>query len=249
MCPIQTISIRRLSWPTDVSSDLALAVNEIQVWTQSLSRTAEEVDFFRGLLSPDELERAGRFRFDENRREYIVARGTLRSLLAAYLCRPARDLTFVYSEYGRPSLMAESSAGTLNFNIAHSGNLVLLAFAYGRRVGIDVERVRRNFVTSEIAERFFSAAEREALRQLPEEERHEAFFRCWTRKEAFIKALGEGLSHPLHQFDVTLTPAAPAQLLATRPDASEVKRWMLWDIPLPGDYLAALAAESEQASA
>ncbi len=243
---IQTNLIRRLTWPTDVSSDLALGSDEIHVWTQSLSRSTDQVNSFRSLLSPDELERAGRFRFDENRTEYVVARGTLRTLLAAYLSRSARDLTFVYSEYGRPSLTAESSAGMLNFNIAHSGNVALLAFAYGRRIGIDVERVRRNFVTSEVAERFFSAAEREALRQLSEEERHDAFFRCWTRKEAFIKALGEGLSHPLDQFDVTLTPAAPAQLLATRPEASEVKRWMLWDISLPGDYSAALAAEREQ---
>jgi len=121
---------------------------------------------------------------------------------------------------------------------------VLLAFAEGRQVGIDVEKLRRDFATSEIAERFFSIAEREALRALPQDQRHEAFFRCWTRKEAFIKALGEGLSHPLDQFDVSLAPGGPAVLLATRPDAQEAKRWKLWNIYVPGDYAAALAAEA-----
>ena len=113
---------------------------------------------------------------------------------------------------------------------------------------MDVEKIRRDFRTSEIAERFFSTAERDSLRQLPDEQRHEAFFRCWTRKEAFIKALGEGLSHPLDQFDVSLTPDSPAVLLATRPDAQEVKRWKLWNIQVPGDYSAALAFEAESSS-
>jgi 4'-phosphopantetheinyl transferase len=120
---------------------------------------------------------------------------------------------------------------------------MLLAFASDRRIGVDVEKVRRDFSTVEIAERFFSEAERCALRELPREQRHEAFFRCWTRKEAFIKALGEGLSHPLDQFDVSIAPGMPPALLATRPDAREVTRWTLRDVEVPGDYAATLAAE------
>src|SRR5208283_3082224 len=142
-----------------------------------------------------------------------------------------------------PMLATSASSDTLDFNVSHTAGLALLAFARGRKIGIDVERIRRDFGTAEIAERFFSKAERAALRELPQEQRHEAFFRCWTRKEAFIKALGEGLSHPLDQFDVSLDPHAPAALLATRPDAHEVDRWKLLDIRLLGDFVAALALE------
>ena len=131
----------------------------------------------------------------------------------------------------------------LDFNLSHSAGIVLLAFARRRRIGIDIEAVRRDFSTTEIAERFFSPAERTALRQLPHGQRHQAFFRCWTRKEAFIKALGEGLSHPLDQFDVNLAPGEPAVLLATRPDATEAGRWALWNVPTAGNYAAALAIE------
>src|SRR5208283_6416 len=147
-----------------------------------------------------------------------------------------------------PMLATSASSDTLDFNVSHTAGLALLAFARGRKIGIDVERIRRDFGTAEIAERFFSKAERAALRELPQEQRHEAFFRCWTRKEAFIKALGEGLSHPLDQFDVSLAPGQPAALLAARPHAEEVTRWSLWDLQVPGDYSAALAAESESSS-
>jgi len=243
-----SISVRDYQWSLGVPGDLALSVDEIHVWKQDLARARAEVEFFRRLLSPDELERAERFRFDTNRVEYIVTRGTLRTLLGSYLGVSPRELQFLYSEYGRPSLADGVSSATLNFNVAHSGEVALFAFARGRQIGIDVERVRRDFGTSEVAERFFSSAERIALRQLAEDDQHEAFFRCWTRKEAFIKALGEGLSHPLDQFDVTLTPSEPATLLATRPDASEVRRWMLWDIQISDDYAAALAAEISHSS-
>ena len=232
--------MREYQGAPDVSDDLVLRFDEIHVWKQSLSQPPAQVEFFRGLLSPDELERLGRFRFDTNRTEYAVSRGTLRALLGAYLGLSPRELHFAYSEYGRPSL---ATAGLLNFNVSHSGEVVLLAFARVRRIGIDVERIRTDFNTSEIAERFFSPAERAALGQLPTDDRHDAFFRCWTRKEAFIKALGEGLSHPLDQFDVSLSPELPAALLATRPVADEARRWSLWDIQVPPGYAGALAAE------
>jgi 4'-phosphopantetheinyl transferase len=242
--PIQSVSVREYQWTPAASGALALGLNEIHVWSQPLTRAPGDVESFRRLLSPDELQRATRFRFDNNRNDYIVSRGTLRSLLGLYLNAPAEDFSFAYSEYGRPSLHTDNPGQTLDFNVSHSGDMALVAFARGRRIGIDVEKVRRDFGTSEIAERFFSEAERESLRQLPVGQRHEAFFRCWTRKEAFIKALGEWLSHPLDQFDVSLTPDSPAVLLATRPEANEVKRWKLWNIQVPG-YSAALAYEAE----
>jgi 4'-phosphopantetheinyl transferase len=227
-----------------VTGTPALAEDEIHVWHQNLAPGRADVEALGSLLSPDEMERAMRFRFDANRNEFIVCRGTLRDLLGQYLSVSPKDLCFEYSEYGRPSLAAVHSEESLDFNVSHSGGHALLGFARGRKIGLDIEKVRWDFGTSEIAERFFSEAERSALRDLPQNQRHDAFFRCWTRKEAFIKALGEGLSHPLDQFDVSLAPSALAQLLATRPDANEARRWRIWDLQAPTGYAAALVAES-----
>ncbi len=246
--PLQNASVRVYQQLPAACDDLALGPNEIHVWRQPLTRTLDEIAWFRQLLSPDELERATRFRFESSRADYIISRGTLRFLLGLYLSAAGEDLRFDYSAYGRPSLHADSPWPSLDFNVSHSGEIVLLAFAHWRRIGVDVEKIRRDFGTDEIAERFFSTAECDSLRLLPVEQRHEAFFRCWTRKEAFIKALGEGLSHPLNQFDVSLTADSPAVLLATRPDAQEVKRWQLWNLQVPSDYSAALAFEAELGS-
>jgi 4'-phosphopantetheinyl transferase len=247
--PSPTVAVREFQYEPDALCPPELSNDEIHVWHQSLTWGSGVVQGFREVLSPDELARAERYRFNEDRKEYILARGTLRVLLASYATVPAKELRFGYSEFGRPRLLPETRAEAVDFNVTHSGDMALFAFARGRRIGIDVEKVRRDFATSEIAERFFSTAERGALRELPLEQRHAAFFRCWTRKEAFIKALGEGLSHPLDQFDVSLGPGVPPALLATRPDPEEVKRWTLWNIKVPSDYAAALAAESNSTSA
>ena len=242
--PVPTVRVRKFYYDPDLLSGPTLPRDEIHVWHQDLSGGGPAMDTFARLLSADEIQRASRFRFANDRNEYVVARGALRVLLGSYRNVPPQDLRFAYSEYGRPYLIGDSPPQALEFNVSHSGGIALLAFAQERKIGIDVEKVRRNFATGEIAERFFSRAERAALRELPQEQRHEAFFRCWTRKEAFIKALGEGLSHPLDQFDVSLAPGAPAAILSTRPDAREATRWMLWNIEAPVDYAAALAAES-----
>ncbi len=239
---IRPFAVKRFSYPSD-SCGATLAPNEVHVWHRHLECKSVDQEYFCLLLSPDETARAQRFRFESDRNNFIVARGTLRELLGQYLTIPPGDLRFSYSAFGRPSVAGFNAPLAFDFNISHSGGVALMAFSMGRQVGIDVEKIRQDFTTGEIADRFFSLAERAALRALREEQRHAAFFRCWTRKEAFIKALGEGLSHPLDRFDVSLNPGAPAALLATRPDAKEARRWELYDIELPSDYAAALALE------
>ena len=236
------IPVREYRHDLDLS-DLDLKIDEFHVWKQDLARSPTEVAQFQKLLSSDELTRAHRFRFDSDRNHFIVARGTLRTLVGHYLTVPPDDLHFSYSSFGRPSVTHHKAASAFDFNISHSGGIALMAFSVGRQIGIDVERIRRNFATGEVAERFFSATERAALGELPEKDRHTAFFHCWTRKEAFIKALGEGLSHPLDQFDVSLDPRTPAAMLATRPDVNEALRWILRDIEVPDGFAAALALE------
>jgi 4'-phosphopantetheinyl transferase len=216
---------------------------EIHVWKLDLRYEVSNLIRLRSLLSSDELERASRFRFDRDRDEFVVSRGTLRLLLAGYVGEPPGGLQFTYSKYGRPGLAGLSSSKPPDFNVSHSGKTALLAFARERRIGIDVEEIRGDFNPLEISERFFSTAERKSLSDLSAEQRLEGFFRCWTRKEAFIKAIGEGLSHPLHQFDVSLAPDTEPALLATRPHEREARRWKLWDVTVPVGYFAALASE------
>jgi len=134
----------------------------------------------------------------------------------------------------------------LRFNVSHSGELLLVAVTLHRAIGVDIEQIRRDMCVTEIAGRFFSATERNALTALARDLQHDAFFDCWTRKEAYIKAMGDGLSLPLHQFDVAFRPGEPAQLLATRPDGAEACRWRLSQLDVADGYKAALAVEGSQ---
>ena len=243
--PALTVLLRELALVEIPQAATSLRNHEIHVWHRQLQPSADEVERLAPLLSPDELERAGRFRFEKLRNEFISARGTLRALLASYLGRSPASVRFVYSAHGKPALADNQM---LEFNLSHTEGMVIFAFALNRKIGVDVEKIRRDFKVEEIAERFFSVAERLALREIPEPGRYQAFFCCWTRKEAYIKARGEGLSHPLHQFDVSLAPGQAAALTATRPDATEANRWSLWDLAVSPDHAAALVAEKQDRS-
>jgi 4'-phosphopantetheinyl transferase len=196
---------------------------------------------WEGLLSQAELERSARFRFEEDRQRYVYGRGLLRELAGSYLGAQPKHLEFSYTANGKPQLTSASKDQGLSFNLSHSGARLLLAFAWNREVGVDVELVRRDVETVQIAQRYFSQAEQRELVALESAEQIPAFFRCWTRKEAYVKAVGGGLSLPLSQFDVALLPDEPAELLATRPDPAEAARWVLWNLDLGPDYAAALA--------
>ena len=217
----------------------ALGEADVHVWRAALDRPPDRVAALAALLSPDERDRAARFHFARDRRRYTVGRGVLRRLLGAYLGVPGDGLVFSYGPQGKPAL----ASGDLRFNLAHTGAVALYAVTRRREVGVDIEGFRPDFATDEIAERFFSDAERRALRALAPAERCRAFFSCWARKEAYIKALGGGLSIPLDGFDVSLAPGEPAALLATRPIAADAARWTLAEIEAGPDAAAALAVE------
>ena len=223
-------------------SDVTLPNGAVHVWRTSLDLSAPQVQRLRQTLAGDELSRAARFHFERDRTHYTVARGVLRDLLSRYLKAQPHQLRFDYSPYGKPALAAPGHAA-LNFNVSHSHGMALFAITRGREIGVDIEYIRADFECAEIAERFFSSQENAVLRTLPAGVQHEAFFNCWTRKEAYIKAIGEGLSHPLDEFDVSLAPGEPAALLTSRGDPREVERWSLKELfPAPG-YVAALAVE------
>ena len=224
---------------------ISLPEDEVDVWRVRLDDIGAELQALRGLLSADEEGRAGQFHFKTDRAHFIIARAMLRILLGRYLGRSPAELRFSYSPYGKPELAAAADGSTmgLRFNLAHAQGLAVYAVTRGRRIGIDVELIRPGLAASHIAEHFFSAHEVAALRALPIEMQEAAFFRCWTRKEAFIKAHGEGLSFPLERFDVSIAPDDPAALLSIRGAPGEAQRWALRDLPLDAGFVGALAAE------
>jgi 4'-phosphopantetheinyl transferase len=222
-----------------------LGCDEVHVWRATLDQTPSQIQSFRKSLAADEQARAERFYFERDRRHFIVARGVLRAILGGYLKRAPEGLSFCYSSHGKPALAGESGGDAIRFNVSHSHGIALYAVTRGREVGIDLERIRSNLEVEEIAGRFFSRREVAMLRALPTEEQREAFFRCWTRKEAYIKARGEGLSLPLDQIDVLLAPGEPAAILGTRPDPSEAFRWSLQELATAPGYVAALAVEGQ----
>jgi 4'-phosphopantetheinyl transferase len=212
---------------------------EVHLWRIDLTR-ADAVDF--AVLSDDELERAARFHFESDRSRFRVARAALRSILSRYANLLSDALMFSHNAYGKPFLTNPRAAG-LRFNLSHSKDVALLAVAREREVGIDVEFMWPDFATTEVAEHFFSTAEVATLAGVECRLRTRAFFNCWTRKEAYIKARGEGLSLALDSFDVSLKPGQPAALLNTRRDSADVSRWSMYELfPMAG-YAAAIAVE------
>lgn len=220
-----------------------IADDEVHVWHASLDPYAGDEDELLPLLSEDERERMRRFRFQEHQNNFLFCRSMLRMLLTSYLGTPPAELRFAYSAHGKPSLALPSA--TLEFNLSHSAGKVLFAFSRSRRIGVDVERVREDLNVEDIAQRFFSSAERHALMQMSPVMRYQSFFNCWTRKEAFVKAKGEGLSCPLESFDVSIDSADEHVRLTTRPDNSEAQKWHLYPLSSFPGYAAAIAVGTQ----
>lgn len=235
-----TFSAARWLFPPESPT---LAGGEVHVWRIELDVPESKVKGLRQTLGVDERARADRFHFDRDRRRFIVGRACLRAILGRYLRIKPEDLRFSYSQNGKPTLADEFGDYGINFNLSHSHELALLGVTLYAEIGIDIERRRSDFDFEEIAERFFSPREAMRLSGLPLELRGEAFFKCWTRKEAYIKGRGEGLSHRLDQFDVSLAPGEKAALICTRPDAAEANRWTLQELAPGFDYTSALAVK------
>lgn len=231
-----------LLWPFPPES-LVLADDEVHVWCASLGLLSSCSQDLWYTLSTDEQRRAARLCFQKDREHYIVTHGLLRMMLSLYLGMQPEHLCFCYGLHGKPALCVEPAGDRLRFSISKSHGLSLFAFTRGRELGVDLERIRPQLADERIAERFFSPQEVVALRRLPGDMQAEAFFNCWTRKEAYIKAKGTGLSLPLDQFEVSLAPGEPAALLRTKWDPPEATRWSLRALTPASGYAAALAVE------
>lgn len=220
---------------------LNLQSDQVDVWVTRSDPSRDLLGHLETTLSSDERQSAAKFHFPADRDRFITAHGCLRDVLGRYLhCEP-QLLDFSANSYGKPVLREHK----LEFNLSHSGDFVLIAITQERKIGVDAERIRQGISSHVIAQQYFSKAEVAELQALPMEQRVSAFFTCWTRKEAYIKAQGLGLSMPLESFDVSLTPNEPAILRATRPDAEEASRWTLFSLELDPQYAAAVAVSGQ----
>lgn len=223
--------------------ELYCTAQDVHVWRANLAVPMSIVEQFRQVLSPEEKARAQRFYFDKDRHRWTVARGVLRTLLGRYTDTDPRELRFAFNTYGKPALTYPEQNPPLQFNLSHSGDLALYAFTRQRDIGVDVEYMRTTIEYDDIAKYSFSPREQTLLYHLSAEVKHQAFYNCWTRKEAYIKARGMGLSLSLGLFDVSLLPGEPAELLGSRENPQEMHRWTMQELAPGTGYAGALAVE------
>ncbi len=230
-------------WPMPPAK-IALATEDVHVWCGSLDRPAPLVDELARTLSNDERARSDRFHFDRHRQQFLVARGWLRMLLGKYLQIEPQAVELVYSQRGKPAL-AEKFNSSLQFNLSHSEDLVVYAVTCDRSVGIDIEYIRPLPDAAQLAQRFFTTRENALLQALPSTQQNTAFFHCWTRKEAYLKACGDGIANGLDRVEVSLIPGEPAWLISIGNDADLANNWCLQDIAPANGYVGAIAVAGQ----
>ena len=241
MTPLTSSAAGR-TWPRPPSR-VVLSADEIHIWRARLDLPASRIDELAELLSPDEHDRAARLRLPDSRARFVTARGCLRRILASYVGLHPAHLTFYYSETGKPRLANPSVSAGIRFNLSHSADLALYAVAAERELGVDVEYADRPVNTLRIANRFFGAGEAAELSGLQPEDRPLAFYRCWTRKEAYAKAVGEGLRLVLKRFQVARAADDPVSRVHVKGDPSQTGKWAIHDLEPGAGYVAALAVE------
>lgn len=219
-----------------------MSSSDVHVWRASLEQPAAQIQQFAQMLSEDERSRADRFYFERDRQHFIVGRGLLRTILARYLALKPNQIRFCYSSRGKPTLDTREHDGTLKFNLSHSHELALYAITRDRQIGIDLEYMRPTSDVEQLAQRFFSPREYAVIHSLPPSQKQVAFFNGWTCKEAYLKAIGEGLAQ-LQQVEVSLNPEEPRQLLSINQDSQAASRWCLQALSPAADYIATLAVE------
>lgn len=233
-----------INWETPVNPP-ALLENEVHIWRADLSHPGEILNTYMKDLSTEEHTQADRFHFESDRRRYILSHSRLHRLLGGYLGVEPDSISFESAERGKPHLGGQYSASGLEFNLAHSGEMALFGFCRGATIGVDIEHLRPLPDLDRLAARYFSKQEQEQLAQLPSEKKVDAFFKCWTCKEAFIKNIGDGLYYPLDKFEVDVNPDLPGRLLRVASDPHEADHWRLEYFSAGEAYPSALAVRGE----
>ena len=222
---------------------LEISADHVDVWLASTDPGELQIRAYKALLSPAELERLEKFRVEFKHREYIVSRGLLRRVMTKMTGLDVAGVDFDYGEHGKPSLPGRAESGSAAFNVSHSHGLALVALTLGGRLGVDLEKIRPKVEWRSLAEHYFSEAEIRALDGYSDEAGLKAFFTCWTRKEAFVKALGGGISYGLKEFDVSIDPDEARAALTIRAEDEDASRWLIKNLPVPASHVAALALD------
>jgi len=219
---------------------------EIQLWNIDINPASHDADGLFSLLADCELERAGNFRFEEHRHRWVAGRAMLRMILSGVTQQSPESVVFEYNDHAKPRLHYLSGNETVHFNLTHSGDVALLAVTSAGPVGIDVEQVKRLPNIDAVVDRFFSPAERRAFKTVSgDADRLQAFYACWTRKEAYLKALGCGMSQPTDTFDVAFLADTEPKIVAIDGEQSAARHWLLFDLDVSPGYVGALAIRSE----
>jgi Phosphopantetheinyl transferase len=233
-------AIPELIWPPK-PRDLSLGDSDIHVVAVPLNAVSEQVEAARNLLADDERERAARFRFEKHQRRFILARAGLRRLLGDFLGIDSRTLQFNYAAHGKPALQMPALPFPLHFNLSHSGELALVAVSRQGPIGVDVEWIRSVKDADDLVARFFSNRENALFQKLPPVHKPEAFFNLWTRKEALLKATGEGITGGLNRVEVSFLPGEPAELREINGSAEAACNWKLFTLAPAQGWTGAVA--------
>ena len=220
--------------------EIALANNEIHIWLCNLNIPNKSISNLKKILSRKELDKADKFHFTKDRNSFVVSRASLKIILSKYINIEPIYVNFIYNKYGKPFLDIKND---ISFNLSHSGRFCVIGITKNSKIGVDIEKINKDFSSLEIAKNYFSVKEYLLLTKLPSSERGKAFFHCWTRKEAFIKAEGKGLSIPLNSFDVTISEG---EAKITRINNKiNIDDWQLYNINVNDEYCAAIATSGK----
>lgn len=224
----------------NINTNLPLAT--VRVYYFHFHKVFHKLERYLKLLSDEEISRVNRFMFSKDKDRFVCTRAILRILSGSYLDLDPKEVRFNYNEYGKPSFKPECN---LEFNISHSGNMLVIAIVKENEIGVDIEQINYNFNGLSIARNFFSSHEINLLENLPESEQDIAFFRCWTRKEACIKAIGRGLSFPLYSFSVSLDSDSKAKFIEPIRIRKDTNVWSLYSHRPTSEYISAIAVRGK----
>jgi 4'-phosphopantetheinyl transferase len=226
------------------TKEIVLTTKDVHIWRGSLDLAAAKIEKLFDILSQDEKLRAQRFRFPEHQKRFIAARGILRQLLSTYLDLPAKSIVFEYSDRGKPTLAKSINYNDLQFNLSHSQDLAVYGFTLSRKIGIDLEYLKPLTDAKAIASRFFAATEKELICSLTGEEQQQVFFQLWTAKEAYLKAIGEGITGSLAEVEIALASDRSITSFKLKGNTITTESWLLSDFIPETNYLATVAVES-----
>ena len=220
---------------------LNLSKDHVDIWLCDLKQLSSDINNFYSILSEDERERTDKLKVEDKKQQYIITRGALRQRLGLLTKIDPQDFIFDYLEHGKPVLANNPQFADMTFNVSHSHDLALIAITQEQNIGIDIEKINRELKHDELVSRFFSKVEQTEFQTIPEANRAKAFCACWSRKEAFIKAIGDGVSYGLDTFDVTVDPENQTPEINLHKPSEDT--WSALNLPINDEYMACLVSD------